>query len=233
MEAALTKMRIMPFTDSSFTTPAGPPYVAQVNPETYTIKYANEYAKTQEPDTSAGDPAFNKQPPEELSFDFIFDSTGVLEPPLVSSQQISKELGVEPDLIAFRKFLLEIKGQTHRPPCLILNWGTLLFKCVLISMNINYKLFCPGGIPVRAVVNCTFRRVADDLLRMAMENMSSPDLTHARVVKAGDTLPGLCQEIYGNPGFYTEVAAANELTNVMELIPGTQLFFPPIEKANA
>jgi nucleoid-associated protein YgaU len=237
IEAALTKMKILAFKDNNFSTPIGV-YVAQVNPESYSIKYNSQFSKKQAPGTSTDNAEFIKQYPEEISFDFIFDSTGVLEPALVSTQQITnlyskdvtRELGVEPDLQSFKAFVFSFDGEIHQPRFLILNWGTLLFKCCLTSMSVKYKLFRPGGIPVRAVASCTFRRTVDNLLRMAIENMTSPDLTHVRTVKAGDTLPGLCQEIYGDPGYYEEVARANELSTVMKLTPGTKLFFPPIEE---
>ncbi|HEU6454372.1 MAG TPA: peptidoglycan-binding protein, partial [Roseateles sp.] len=65
---------------------------------------------------------------------------------------------------------------------------------------------------------------------VAMAQDQSPDLTHKRVVKAGDRLPLLCNEIYGTPHLYLQVAAANGLDDFRNLAPGTQLFFPPLEK---
>ena len=45
----------------------------------------------------------------------------------------------------------------------------------------------------------------------ALAQDQSPDLTHVRMVKAGDTLPGFCEQIYGDPRLYLKVAAANGL----------------------
>jgi nucleoid-associated protein YgaU len=63
-----------------------------------------------------------------------------------------------------------------------------------------------------------------------MAQDQSPDLTHVRRVKAGDTLPGLCDQIYGDPRLYLKVAAANGLDDFRRLVPGTKVFFPPLEK---
>ena len=65
---------------------------------------------------------------------------------------------------------------------------------------------------------------------MAKENKTSPDLSHSRIVKSGDTLPLLSKEIYGSAVHYLRVAQANGLDNFRSLTPGQQIVFPPLEK---
>jgi nucleoid-associated protein YgaU len=62
------------------------------------------------------------------------------------------------------------------------------------------------------------------------ENNSSPDLTHYRVIKKGDTLPLMCYRIYGDSKYYIQVAKANKLSNFRHLKEGEEIFFPPIAK---
>jgi nucleoid-associated protein YgaU len=50
------------------------------------------------------------------------------------------------------------------------------------------------------------------------------------VVRAGDTLPLLCYQVYEDPSYYLQVAKANNLSNFRKLEQGTELFFPPIAK---
>ena len=57
-----------------------------------------------------------------------------------------------------------------------------------------------------------------------------PDLTHIRVVKEGDTLPSMANDIYGDFSYYLEVAKANNLQDFRNLIPGQKLYFPPFDK---
>jgi nucleoid-associated protein YgaU len=110
-------------------------------------------------------------------------------------------------------------------------WGTLQVKrCVLKSASIAYKLFKPNGIPLRAVITANFTDNSDDKTSQAIAQNQSPDLTHVRLVKAGDTLPGLCYQIYDDPNYYLEVARANGIDNFRNLTPGTKIFFPPLEK---
>ena len=66
---------------------------------------------------------------------------------------------------------------------------------------------------------------------MAIAGDQSADLTHVRLVKQGDSLPALCEQVYGNPRLVAEVARANGLDNFRALRAGMQLRFPPLEKA--
>lgn len=47
------------------------------------------------------------------------------------------------------------------------------------------------------------------------------------IVKPGDTLPDLCQAIYGQD-CSSQVAQYNNLNKYRNLNPGTQLVFPPL-----
>jgi len=109
-------------------------------------------------------------------------------------------------------------------------WGTLIFKGRATEVSINYKLFNANGEPIRAIVKVKFKGSIEEKLRIAKENKSSPDLTHERIIKAGDTLPLMCQRIYGEARRYVQVAEYNGLTNFRSLLPGQRLLFPPIEK---
>ena len=79
------------------------------------------------------------------------------------------------------------------------------------------------------MVTAAFLENSDDKTRVAKAQDHSADLTHRRVFKAGDTLPGLCREVYGDPRLYLKVAAANGLDDVRGVKPGTAVFFPPLE----
>ena len=61
-----------------------------------------------------------------------------------------------------------------------------------------------------------------------MAQDQSPDLTQVRIAKAGDNLPLLCYQIYGDPGYYLEVAQANQIDAFRLLEPGMTVVFPPL-----
>jgi Contractile injection system tube protein len=122
-------------------------------------------------------------------------------------------------------------GDIHRPNYLKLAWGTIQIKrCVLKSASIAYKLFKADGTPLRATISATFVDAVEDQTRVALAQDSSPDLTHVRVLRAGDSLATLCHQIYGDPALYLKVARANNLDGVRHLPAGTRVRFPPLAK---
>ena len=161
--------------------------------------------------------------PEELSFDFLFDNTGIIDGQ-------PKPDGVFDDVNHFRQLLTGYQGKSHEPYHLKLVWGNLIFKGRATELGITYKLFNPDGQPIRAVAKAKFKGSIEEKKRAAKENKSSPDLTHVRRVKAGDTLPLLCYEVYGDPRYYLMVAERNRLGNFRSLTPGQELFFLPIDR---
>ena len=95
-------------------------------------------------------------------------------------------------------------------------------------MSMDYTLFKPSGLPLRAKVKLSFTGFQSKDEKALRANRSSPDLDHVVEVKAGDTLPLLCYRIYKNSGYYTDVAKVNNLVNFRNLVPGTRLHFPPL-----
>jgi phage tail protein X len=133
---------------------------------------------------------------------------------------------------ALKEMLTGVDSTSHEPKHFKLGWGTMLFKGRCTALNIAYKLFNPDGTPIRAICKASFKGSIEEGLRIAQDNLQSPDLTHYRKVKKGDTLPLLCYHIYGDSRHYIQVAAANKLNNFRNLKMGDEIFFPPIAKTN-
>ncbi len=224
----LEKMLIMAFENSEDAENGGrfdakDTFEALINPESYVLEYKVKTADSQGHGTSGSQSRFEYVMPQELSFEFLFDNTGIID-------GTPKPDGIFEDVDHLRKILTEYQGESHEPYHLKLVWGNLVFKGRAIEVGITYKLFNPDGQPIRAVVKVKFKGSIEEKKRAALENKSSPDLTHIRRVKAGDTLPLMCYRIYGDPKYYLQVAEANGLGNFRHLATGTELVFPPIEK---
>lgn len=221
----IPKMKIQAFNDKKFRKPSSiPPFNIQVNPENYKKRVAINYADMQAPGTSLRANKYTKTQRQELTFDFLLDSTGVL------GNSPTDTKNVEARIKLFKNLTLDYNGKTHSPRYLILIWGDLLFKCQLKDIDVEYKMFSSAGEAMRAVIKATFIEFVDEKKRQAIENKSSPDLTHRRTVKEGDTLPLMSERIYGDPKHYIQVARTNRIMNFRNLEPGTEIIFPPIEK---
>ncbi|MEM0517018.1 CIS tube protein [Aequorivita flava] len=228
MKGELKKLKIIGFKDDKFTEPVGDgEFTSLLNPEKYTFKYKVEYTEAQGQGTSATQPKYLRSVPEDLDLQFLFDRTGVL-----NGQSNKLGDGIIEDIEKFKRIVFDYNGDEHKPNYLMIGWGTLLFKGVLAEMSIEYKLFSPEGVPLRAVVTASFKGLVEDSLRVARENNNSPDLTHIRMVKQGDSLPLMTFRIYGDSKYYLQVAAANNLINFRRLQPGQEIIFPPIEKVS-
>jgi hypothetical protein len=192
------------------------------NPESYALKYENVYSKAQGINTSGKSAKYALSKPSDLVFKLIIDGTGVSDyatPASNANLDVSKKVNKFLELAAY------MDGNIHEPKFLKIEWGTLIFKCRLKSVNISYTLFDKAGKPLRAELDTTFISDLKDSERVKSENKTSPDLTHKRLVKAHDTLPLLCKEIYGTESYYIQVARANKLDNFRSLQPGQELFF--------
>jgi hypothetical protein len=225
MEGQLQKLKVIGYSDPQFNNQVDDgEFNVLINPENYSFKYRIEQTNTQAPGTSAAAPRFNKILPQELAFNFIFDNTGAV------SGTTPSDDGVVNDIESFKRIVLDYEGETHRPNYVKISWGTLLFKGTLTEMEIAFRLFKPDGTPIRANANAKFRGFVEDNLRVARENAQSPDLTHMRMVKEGDTLPLMAYKIYGDSKYYIEVARVNKLTDFRNIVAGSSLLFPPIDK---
>ncbi|MBT3385303.1 MAG: LysM peptidoglycan-binding domain-containing protein [Prolixibacteraceae bacterium] len=238
MSGELIKLQIKAYRDEQFSDEVSEgEFKTLLNPENYTFKYKIEQNEEQASGTSASATRFNKALPEDLDLTFVFDRTGVITDYGAAGTDDDKTYkdegrGVIDDIEKFKHVIFDYNGDEHRPNFLIISWGSLLFKGTLSEMDITFKLFKPNGTPLRAQAQAKFKGFVEDNLRVAFENNSSPDLTHVRTVKEGDTLPLMSFRIYGDSKYYIEVARINKITNFRKLNVGQRIFFPPFENVS-
>src|SRR6218665_169411 len=195
-------------------------FEAYVNPDEITLAYEMEYDSAQGSGTTGSRMDFKKVKPGDMSLAFFLDGTGANGVKIDVQAQVEKFQAVT-----------GYNGDIHRPNYLLIAWGTLQIKrCVLKSASIAYKLFKADGTPLRATISATFVDAVEDQTRVALAQDASPDLTHVRVLRAGQTLAGLCEQIYGDPALYLKVARANGLDGLRHLPAGTRVRFPPLQK---
>lgn len=218
------KLKIFAYSDPGCETQVGEPFTVMMNPENYTQEIKMEFENGQGQGTSGSQPKFKLKPPEELSFEILFDNTGIIDK--------NPRSDIATDIENFKQFLMGYEGEIHQPKFFKFVWGTSLMKGICVLLNIAYKLFNPNGKPIRAICKVSIRELKEEELRVAEERNSSPDLTHYRTVKQGDTLPLMCYRIYGHSKYYWQIAKVNGLSNFRELQPGSEIFFPPIDKTS-
>jgi len=208
-------------------------FSAFINPDEYSLTYNAVIDKTNIPGKNANaNDVFLHVQPLEVTLKFFLDGTNV-----VIDKSSGKKLDVPQKIGEFNQ-VIGYDGDVHKVRYLRLTWGKAAwlranqssFDCFLKSASFQYKMFSQDGTPLRVIITATFTEVLSEPIAQAEDAKKSPDLTHVRVVKEGDTLPSLSQDIYGDFKYYLEVARANNLQNFRDLQPGQKLFFPPFDK---
>lgn len=224
--SAPTRMMITAYTDPGFTSKASGsnPFTVWINPASYNFSRRIAYNDRQAQGAAGPSPDFNRVSEESVSFELMFDATGVL--PVPTGQSYAN--GVSDVIDQFMNLVATLKGSIHSPNYLILSWAQLQFQCVLASVRVNYTLFAPNGVPLRAKMDVEFSSFTSEGMLSGDSNKLSPDLTHAVTVISGDTLPDLCYKIYGESRYYIQVARFNRLLDFRSIKPGTKLLFPPL-----
>lgn len=222
----LEKLRILAFDNEDRENEPILEFEAMFNPSSYSRTYTTEWVKQQGMDTSGAALDYSKSLPEKLSLDLVLDGNGVDEMGLLAFVRARKS--VSDRVNELREVACKYNGTIHEANYLLVTWGKLSFPCRLSSLTVNYTRFDRDGLPLRAELELTLLSDFSAKTRAKEEEKTSPDLTHARIVRASDTLPLLAKEIYGSSARYLDVARYNDLDDFRNLSPGQELLFPPL-----
>lgn len=202
------------------------PISLPVNPESFSQNFKVALNQQQGQGNQGTNPDYQGTKPEELKLEFTFDGTQTIEGYAYNGDDRS----VKAQLEIFMNAVYNMNGEIHRPHFLNVQWGEFLFPCILSNLDLNYTLFNPNGDPLRIKASATFLNYIAQQERVAREKKKSPDLTHVRLVKAGDRLDLMTHKIYNDPKYVTQVARANGLTTFRKIDPGVEMVFPPLDK---
>lgn len=202
----------------------GKSFEVMFNPSQYTLSYRNRLKVHEGFYPAEATPTQVGQDPQYLTIKIILDGTGVADTSLLGAIGLGLfGKSVKERVKEFMDLCYGIQESKHSSNLLFIYWGIISFSGYLSSVSINYTLFDQSGDPLRAELDTEFLAVTTPV------QLSSPDLTHIREVKAGDSLPLLAKEIYGSSRYYLLVAEANQLDDFRNLQPGMKLYFPPLE----
>ncbi|MCB0375007.1 MAG: hypothetical protein KDD04_03715 [Sinomicrobium sp.] len=194
---------------------------ATFNPDSFTHSFSNNFAKQQVIEGN-NEINYTGTAHSNLRFKLIVDDTDITG--ASSPQSLTNHIE------NFIKKVIYVDGQIHEPRYIKVSWGDYFLDCRVERLDVKYTLFDRGGNALRAELDIAFIEDTDDRKRQYELKLSSPDLTHVKVVKKGDTLSMMSREVYGSSDYYIQVARHNKLNNFRKLEPGTELYFPPIAK---
>jgi len=220
----LTLTRAYPRLDGTMSIDSGITFAVMVNPSELMHDHSITYNTQRTLGQVGSDAKFSAVDPDKLKFSITLDGTGVVPP----SSPGGAVKDVKTQLAGLNNVVYRYVASKHEPAHVRVLWGTIIFFGRMKSMSVRYTLFKPSGDPLRAKVDMSFVGTMTKKEGELTANRSSPDLSHTVVAKAGDTLPLLCDRIYGDPSYYDEVARFNGLASFRHLQPGQRLHFPPL-----
>ncbi|QXH50498.1 hypothetical protein KSS94_21520 [Pseudomonas fakonensis] len=219
-------MKLVAYSDEKYTAKVpGGSYEVMLNPEKLQWGRQVQYNEEAALDSSAPSAKYNKTPSETLSFELVIDCTGVVD---------DSRVDLPTEIANLSKVVYDYNGSIHRPNYVSVNWGGgLAFRGVLTSLSTSYTLFKPDGTPLRARLSLAFISYIDAQTLANKDDKSSPDMTHQVRVVDGDSLAQIVAGIYGEPGYYIQVARFNQLDKFRRLKTGQVLSVPPLKPQEA
>lgn len=194
--------------------PTPPPIQVLFNPTDYGISHAANYAAMEVPGLSSPIFQFIRGEAAVLSLELFLDRT-------------NDRQDVEQALLDLRTFVT-ISGTLHHPPVCRFDWGQTHFTGIVTSLRDKYALFAEDGRVVRARVSLTLKKYQSAEVQLRELKRSSPDRTHRRVLREGETLAHVAAEVYGDPRLWRVIAEANDIDRPRFVPAGTALVIPAL-----
>jgi hypothetical protein len=186
----------------------------QFNPEEYNLNTDNNFAQAAIVGRSSPLLQFTHGNLRTLEMELIFDS-------------YEQRTDIRPRVRQLTS-LLDINPDTHAPPVLLFVWGSLRFSCVLARANQKFVLFLSDGSPARARVQVTFNEFTNSSLEAKEIKRETAAFTKVYVIRGGDTLSGIANQVYSDPTLWRPLAIRNALDDPRQLTPGRRLNVPPL-----
>ena len=186
------------------------------NPPEYSMRKQVQWGELSATGSGASIQQFVEGKSERLSMELFFDTS-------------EEQTDVRDEYIDDFDKLVEVDSELHAPPICKFIWGDgINFKALVESLDKDFTMFLPSGVPVRARVNITFTEYKTSEFHRSEVSPESTDKTKVWTVTEGDTLWLVASKEYDDPAHWRTIAEANDIDNPRELNPGDKLELPPV-----
>lgn len=153
---SIEKMTFKAYTDNTFKTEVKgiEPFVAQVNPDTFSRKLSVSWAADQRMNSQNSEGKRAGIGAENYSFKLLFDGTGIVD----GTRDVQAKIGDFLNVVYKLPKSCEEAGSTAY---VRIAYCGEVFSCMANSININYTLFSADGTPLRASLDCSFTSVSE------------------------------------------------------------------------
>jgi nucleoid-associated protein YgaU len=194
------------------------------DPEEYTIHRENTFAELSAPGSQSPILQFAAGKLRTLDMELLLDTLEEHKAP--GGTPVNRAGDDVSKLVARLTDLMSIDRATHAPPVLLFCWASLQFQCVMARCSERVVMTKDDGTPLRARLQVTFSEFVNPALEARSIKRETADYSKLRTVRAGETLPGLAYELYGDPRLWRPLASANGLFDPRNLEIGQKLVVP-------
>lgn len=180
------------------------------NPEQYSIDQGNTFAEIGVPGLTVSPLQYVRGKGRVLTMELLFDSFERREDVRRYAGRVVALLAPRPD--------------THAPPILLFTMGQFSLRCVLVDASQKYTMFMRDGTPVRATLNVRFMEYQAVEIEIEQGFFLGPPTLHN--ITQGQTVAQLAAEFLGDPQAWREIAEANDIEDIFNLMPGQSLTIP-------
>jgi hypothetical protein len=184
------------------------------NPTDLSVECGSHYASMPVPGLSMPILQYIRGESDVLSLELFLDAT-------------DQNKDIKEDLAKLEKFVV-IDSSLHAPPVAEFFWGGFSFTGVVTSLRRKMTLFSEDGRVLRARVTLSIKSYKSAEVQLRELKLSSPDRTHVRVLREGETLAHIAYEVYGDPRMWRPIALANGIERPRFIDPGTPLQIPAL-----
>jgi LysM repeat protein len=192
--------------------------VLPFNPEEYTLNQDNTIASQAIPGLSGPILQFVNGNMQTLEMELFFDTW---DTDTFDKKDVRELTG---QVVG----LLDIDKELHAPPVLLVQWGSLDFRCVLARASQKFQMFADDGRPVRARVSVTFNRFIDAEREAREVDRQTADFSKVHVVVQGETVSRIAAQHYQDPLAWRPIALANALADPRAITVGQPLRIPAL-----
>lgn len=193
------------------------------NPKEYTFSKQNNWQPSDSDQKNSAPLKFSGGAAASLKLQLLFDTTE--ERPGMPGGDVREHTRALWDM-------MKIDPAKKQPPFVRFTWGNYWsFQAVIESIAQKFVLFDDSGRPLRAILDVSFRQIADEgqYPRQNPTSGGSPD-DRVRVVSEGETLMTIAYEEYGSAGAWRHLADINQIDDPLRPPPGRLLIVKPLPR---
>ncbi len=185
------------------------------NPTSYQLQKSNNFSEIAIPGLETPPIQYIRGGSERLSLTLLLDTSDSLK-------------NVRDEYVDRLARLMRINTELHAPPIVQFIWDTEIFQGVIDTMSVNYLLFSPDGVPMRAEMAMTLIAYRPVEVQIAERPRNSPDVEKSVAYRRGDRLDLIAAGVFQDPARWRDIARTNGIADPRRIAPGTQLLVPRI-----